>query len=280
MKNYLELIKHLLTKDPREERTGVTARSAFGAQMHFDLREGFPLLGAKRTPFKAVIAELLWFLSGSTNVKDLQAMNCSIWDEWADPETGELGPIYGSMWRGTHDKQPIDQISALVDTLKRDPYSRRHLVSSWIPELLPRSGVAPSKQPAEGRQALPPCHTMFQVYMDQDPVRGGFFMDLQLYQRSADMFLGVPFNIASYSALLMMLADQVGATPRAFVHTLGDYHLYENHVEGAREMVSREPVPLPWLVVAPAPSIFSYTLDHFTLGGYEPHPAIKGEVAV
>lgn len=261
---YLVLLEEVL-RDGQEsvDRTGVGTLSVFGTQTRYDLTDSFPLLTSKRIYWKGVVGELLWFLSGNTNIKYLTDNNIHIWDAWADQE-GNLGPVYGKQWR---DFNGVDQIANLIEGIKSNPTSRRHIVSAWNPVDVPQ-------------MALPPCHTMFQVNVQGD------FIDLQLYQRSADLFLGVPFNIASYSLLLHMIADQTGYKPRHFIHTTGDTHIYLNHVKQVEEQLNRywkseEGVPdQPLLVTRRKESIFDYTLDDFLLIDYNPLPAIKAEVAV
>lgn len=255
---YENLLHSCLYSPHKPDRTGTGTRSLFGHQMRFNLSEGFPLITTKKVHFKSVVAELLWFLSGSTNVHDLQAMGCTIWDEWAESD-GSLGPIYGHQWRCFNG---CDQITALVESLKRDPFSRRHIVSAWNVDQLQY-------------MALEPCHVLFQCYVD-----AGRRLSLQVYQRSADVFLGVPFNIASYALLTHMLAQQCDLIPGELIWTGGDCHLYENHVDQAYEQLGRAVRPFPTLGLLPAPDIFSYTLDHIGVAGYDPHPAIKAPVAV
>ncbi|NND04064.1 MAG: thymidylate synthase [Acidimicrobiia bacterium] len=265
MQQYLDVLRDVLENgSPRMDRTGTGTRSVFGRQTRYDLSDGFPLVTTKKAHLKSVIHELLWFLAGDSNVGYLKDNGVRIWDEWADPETGDLGPIYGVQWRSwnTPDGSTVDQIAGLVDQIRVDPHSRRHIVSAWnvadIPDM-----------------ALPPCHTMFQFYVD------GNRLSLQLYQRSADMFLGVPFNIASYSLLLMMMAQVTELEPGDFVHTLGDAHIYDNHVEQVTLQLSRDPRPLPEMRLDPEiKNLFDFRFEHFELLGYDPHPAIKGLVAV
>ena len=265
MQQYLDLLKDVLENgSPRIDRTGTGTRSVFGRQTRYDLSEGFPLVTTKKVHLKSVIHELLWFLAGDSNVGYLKDNGVRIWDEWADPDTGELGPIYGVQWRSwnTSDGATVDQIAELVDQIKFNPHSRRHIVSAWnvadIPEM-----------------ALPPCHTLFQFYVDGDR------LSLQLYQRSADLFLGVPFNIASYSLLLMMMAQVTELEPGDFVHTLGDAHIYNNHLEQVNLQLTRDPRPLPEMRLNPeVKSLFDFTYDDFEIHGYDPHPAIKGLVSV
>ena len=264
MKQYLDLLRHIYTDGVvKTDRTGVGTKSIFGYQCRYDLSEGFPLLTTKKVHLKSIIYELLWFLSGSTNSGYLKEHGVSIWDEWAD-ENGDLGPVYGHQWRSwpTPDGGSIDQISKLIDTIKNHPDSRRMLVSAW--------NVAEVDS-----MALPPCHCLFQFY-----VAGGK-LSCQLYQRSADTFLGVPFNIASYALLTMMIAQVCGLQPGEFIHTTGDTHLYLNHLEQAALQLSREPRPLPRMIINPGVAdIFSFKYEDFTLEGYDPWPAIKAPVAV
>lgn len=269
MDAYLSLVKDVLehggadSSDPRKDRTGVGTYSVFGRQLRFNLEHGFPLVTTKKVHLRSIIHELLWFLKGETNIKYLHENKVTIWDEWADPD-GELGSVYGKQWRsweGPSGKK-VDQIKNLVEQIKNNPMSRRLLVVSYNPADLPE--VAP-----------PACHTLFQFYIKDDR------MSLQLYQRSADLMLGVPFNIASYSLFLMMMAQVTGYKPYEFVHTFGDVHIYSNHVLGAKEQITREPRPLPTMKLNPAVNnLFSFTYDDFTLEGYNPHEAIKFDIAV
>ena len=264
MRAYLELMRHVLEHGERkDDRTGTGTLSVFGWQMRFPLAEGFPLLTTKKLHLKSIVHELLWFLQGSTNVAYLREHGVTIWDEWAD-ERGELGPIYGHQWRSwpTPDGGHVDQVAELMTRLRTDPNSRRLLVSAWNVADLPR-------------MALAPCHALFQFH-----VAGGR-LSCQLYQRSADIFLGVPFNIASYALLTEMVAQQAGFEPGDFIWTGGDCHLYLNHLDQAREQLAREPRPLPRLVIGRRPeSIFDYRYDDFRFEGYDPHPLIKAPVAV
>lgn len=264
MKQYLELIRHVREQGvKKQDRTGTGTLSVFGYQMRFDLSTGFPLVTTKKVHLKSIIHELLWFLQGNTNIHYLKEHGVSIWDEWADTQ-GELGPIYGYQWRSwpTADGQHIDQIAQVIQQLKTNPDSRRILVSAW--------NVADIEQ-----MALPPCHTLFQFYVAQGK------LSCQLYQRSADIFLGVPFNIASYALLTLMLAQVTGLKPGDFVHTLGDAHLYLNHLSQADLQLSRQPYPLPQMQLNPTVTdLFAFTYDDFNLVGYEHHPPIKAEVAV
>ena len=264
MKAYLDLMRHVLEHGTKKaDRTGTGTLSVFGHQMRFDLREGLPLVTTKRLHLKSIIHELLWILSGSTSVRPLQEAGVTIWDEWASPE-GELGPVYGKQWRRWEapDGRTIDQMAKLVEGLKRNPDSRRHLVSAW------------NVSDVEA-MALPPCHTLFQFYVADGK------LSCQLYQRSADIFLGVPFNIASYALLTHMVAHVTGLVAHEFVHTFGDAHLYLNHLEQARLQLSREPRPLPKLTLNPAVTdLFAFKYEDFTVTGYDPHPGIKAPVAV
>ncbi len=269
MKQYLDLMQHILDRGSRKgDRTGTGTRSIFGYQMRFDLAAGFPLVTTKKLHLKSIIHELLWFLRGETNVRPLHEVGVSIWDEWAD-ETGELGPVYGRQWRSwpTPDGDSVDQIRRLIDTIRADPDSRRLIVSAWnVGEL--------------EHMALPPCHVLFQFYVSPGDA-GSSRLSCQLYQRSADVFLGVPFNIASYSLLTMMVAQVTGLAPGEFIHTFGDAHLYSNHLDQAREQLGREPRPRPTMKINPdVASIDDFVYDDFELVGYDPHPHIKAPVAV
>jgi thymidylate synthase len=264
MKQYLELLQHILDHGAeKDDRTGTGTISVFGYQMRFDLENGFPLLTTKKLHLKSIIYELLWFLQGDTNIRYLNEHGVRIWDEWAD-ENGELGPVYGGQWRRwkTADGQTIDQISQVIEQIKSNPTSRRLIVSAWNPgELL--------------QMALPPCHALFQFYV----VNGR--LSCQLYQRSADVFLGVPFNIASYSLLMMMVAQVCKLRPGEFIHTFGDVHLYCNHIEQARLQLTRTPFPLPDMKINPdVTSIFNFHYEDFELENYQSHPHIKAEVSV
>ncbi len=264
MKQYLDLLSHVMEHGTRkEDRTGTGTVSTFGAQMRFDLSEGFPLLTTKKLHLKSIIHELLWFLKGDTNTKYLNDHGVKIWNEWAD-ENGNLGHIYGYQWRSwpTPDGNTIDQVSAVVDSLKQNPDSRRHIVSAWnVGEL--------------EKMALPPCHILFQFYVADGK------LSCQLYQRSADIFLGVPFNIASYSFLLMMMARVTGLQPGEFIHTLGDAHIYLNHKEQVKLQLTRGPRPLPSVKLNPEiKSLFEFSFGDFTIENYDPHPHIKGAISV
>jgi thymidylate synthase len=264
MKQYLTLLEHVLNHGTeKDDRTGTGTRSVFGWQMRFNLADGFPLVTTKKIHTRSIFHELLWFLRGETNIAYLKDNGVSIWDEWAD-EQGELGPVYGSQWRSwkTTNGQSIDQITNLIDGIKNNPDSRRHIVSAW--------NVGEVDQ-----MALPPCHTMFQFYVANNK------LSCQLYQRSADIFLGVPFNIASYALLTMMVAQTTGFEVGDFVHTFGDAHLYSNHIEQTNEQLSRDIRALPTLKLNPnITSVFDFTYEDIELVGYEPHPHIKAPVAV
>lgn len=271
---YEKLVRTILAEGVnRSDRTGTGTRGIFGHQMRFDLTKGFPLLTTKKVHTKSVFAELLWMLSGSTNVKPLQEQGVKIWDEWADSD-GELGPVYGQQWRSWGEQSisgwldPVDQIANVIEQIKLDPFSRRHIVTAWNPSEVPA-------------MALPPCHMMFQFYVHPNENGVPESLSCQLYQRSGDVFLGVPFNIASYAALTKMVAAQTGLTAKHFIHTLGDAHIYTNHMDQILEQLSREPkLYTPELILADAPDIFSYKLEDLGIIGYDPHPAIKAPVAV
>ena len=280
MRPYLDLLQHILDNGrPRQDRTGTGTIGVFGYQMRFDLAEGFPLLTTKKLHLRSIIHELLWFLAGETRVEPLQEAGVRIWNEWATAEecgrfgreAGDLGPVYGHQWRnfgasvqgdGSYARDGVDQIQRLLDGLQNNPWSRRHLVTGWNPK--------------EANQVtLPPCHTLFQFYVQDDR------LSCQLYQRSADVFLGVPFNIASYSLLLMMIAQVSGLEPGEFVHSFGDAHLYTNHLDQARLQLSRDLKARPRMVLNPAvKDLFAFTYEDFKLEGYEPHPHIKAQVSV
>ena len=264
MKQYLDLLRHIREHGTiKHDRTGVGTQSVFGYQMRFDLQEGFPLLTTKKVHLRSIIHELLWFIAGDTNITYLHDNKVSIWDEWAD-ENGDLGPVYGKQWRSWQapDGRSIDQLSQVIDLIKNNPDSRRILVCAWNPADI-------------DKMALPPCHCLFQFYVADGR------LSCQLYQRSADTFLGVPFNIASYALLTMMLAQVCGLQPGEFVHTLGDAHIYLNHFDQVAEQLSREPRALPRMILNPeVKSLFDFKYEDFTLEGYDPWPAIKAPVAV
>lgn len=277
MKPYLDLMRHVLERGTQKsDRTGTGTRSVFGWQMRFDLQAGFPLVTTKKLHLKSIVHELLWFLKGETNIRYLKENGVSIWDEWAD-DNGDLGPVYGYQWRSwpTADGRHVDQISEVIEQIKRRPDSRRLIVSAWNVADLPDEGVSPRENAARGRMALAPCHTFFQFYVADGR------LSCQLYQRSADIFLGVPFNIASYALLTMMVAQVTGLEPGDFVYTLGDAHLYSNHLDQAREQLSREPYPPPRMRINPeVRSIFDFRFEDFTLEDYQAHPHIKAPVAI
>jgi thymidylate synthase len=263
MRAYLDLLRHVLDHgERRSDRTGTGTLSVFGTQTRYDLREGFPLLTTKKVLFPAVVRELVWFLKGSTNINDDLHAHTPIWDAWAD-DNGDLGPIYGYQWRhwgATSESPGVDQIQQVIETIKKDPTSRRIIVSAWNVTDIPK-------------MRLPPCHALFQFYVNDRS------LDCQLYQRSADLALGVPFNIASYALLQAMIAQECELVPRHFVHTLGDAHIYLNHVEGVKTQLARDPMALPKLVLAPK-KVFDMTFEDVTLEGYQHHPFIKFPVAV
>ena len=269
MRQYLDLLQHVLDHgEERSDRTGTGTRSVFGHQVRYDLREGFPCLTTKKLHLRSIIHELLWFLKGDTNIAYLKENGVRIWDEWAD-ENGDLGPVYGQQWRAwkNEDGETIDQIARLIDSLKNSPHSRRHIVSAWNVGMV-------------DQMALPPCHLLFQFYV-HDPGSETPGLSCQLYQRSADLFLGVPFNIASYALFTLMVAQVLGYQPRDFVHTFGDLHLYSNHLDQARLQLTRDPRPLPTLAVNPdVKDIDAFTFEDFTLENYDPHPHIKAEVSI
>jgi thymidylate synthase len=274
MKQYHDLVKHVLeTGTFKGDRTGTGTKSVFGYQMRFDLSEGFPMVTTKKLHLKSIIYELLWFLKGDTNVTYLQENGVKIWDEWAD-EAGNLGPVYGRQWRNWNNEE-IDQITELIEALKTNPNSRRLLISAWNPSVLPDTTQSFAENVANGKVALPPCHAFFQFYVANGK------LSCQLYQRSADIFLGVPFNIASYALLTMMIAQVCELQVGEFIHTFGDAHIYTNHIEQLELQLSRELRPLPTMKLNPSvKNIFEFTFEDFTLEGYDPHPHIKGAVAV
>ncbi|MEM1355758.1 MAG: thymidylate synthase [Planctomycetota bacterium] len=274
MRQYLDLMQHVLDHGtPKADRTGTGTRSIFGHQMRFDLEAGFPCVTTKKLHLKSIIHELLWFLAGDTNVAYLKANGVRIWDEWADPDTGELGPVYGYQWRSFPQSVvnpdgtvacdgSVDQVRNVLDSIRDNPDSRRHIVCAWNPGMIEQ-------------MALPPCHAFFQFYVAEGR------LSCQLYQRSADIFLGVPFNIASYALLTMMIAQVSGLKPGEFVHTLGDAHLYDNHLDQAREQLARQPRELPTMRINPAVrDLFAFRFEDFELLNYDPHPHIKATVAV
>lgn len=274
MKQYLDLVSHVLEHgNEKGDRTGTGTKSVFGYQMRFDLSEGFPMVTTKKLHLKSIVYELLWFLKGDSNIKYLTENGVRIWNEWAD-ENGDLGPVYGHQWRNWNSDE-IDQIELVIKDLKNNPNSRRMLVSAWNPSVLPDTSKSFSENVANGKAALPPCHAFFQFYVHKGK------LSCQLYQRSADIFLGVPFNIASYALFTMMMAQVCGYEAGDFVHTLGDAHIYNNHLEQLELQRSRDPRPLPQMLLNPEiKDIFDFTFDDFTLIDYNPHPHIKGKVAV
>jgi len=274
MKQYLDLVRHVLENgNQKEDRTGTGTKSVFGYQMRFDLSEGFPMVTTKKLHLKSIIYELLWFLKGDTNIKYLQENGVRIWNEWADDE-GNLGPVYGHQWRNWN-SDGIDQIQEVIQTLKNNPDSRRMLVSAWNPSVLPDTSDSFAENVSNGKAALPPCHAFFQFYVSDGK------LSCQLYQRSADIFLGVPFNIASYALLTMMMAQVCGYEAGDFVHTFGDAHIYNNHIEQLELQLSRTPKTLPKIVINPnKKNILNFVYEDFTLVDYNPHPHIKGSVAI
>ena len=275
MRQYLDLLQKILNDGVKKgDRTGTGTKSIFGYQMRFDLSEGFPLVTTKKVHLKSIIYELLWLISGDTNIKYLHDHKVSIWDEWADGN-GDLGPVYGAQWRNWNN-EGIDQIQNVIDSIKSNPDSRRHIVTAWNPSVLPDEHEKDfSKNVADGKAALPPCHAFFQFYVADGK------LSCQLYQRSADVFLGVPFNIASYSLLTMMMAQVCGLELGDFVHTFGDVHIYNNHVEQVKLQLTREPRPLPTMRLNPdVKSLFDFKYEDFTLENYNPYDAIKAEVSV
>ena len=277
MQQYLELMRHVRdTGVVKPDRTGTGTKSVFGYQMRFDLAKGFPLVTTKKCHLRSIIHELLWFLRGDTNIAYLKENGVRIWDEWAD-ESGNLGPVYGAQWRSwpTIDGGAIDQIAQVIEQIKTKPDSRRLIVSAWNPTFLPDEGQKPSANAAEGKMALPPCHTLFQFYVLDGK------LSCQLYQRSADILLGVPFNIASYALLTMMVAQVTNLAVGDFVHTFGDAHLYLNHLEQVDLQLSREPFALPSMKINPdVRDIFAFKFEDFELQNYECHPAISAPIAV
>lgn len=275
MKQYLDLLQHILDDGfQKGDRTGTGTISVFGHQMRFNLNEGFPLLTTKKVHLRSIIHELLWLISGDTNIKYLHDNKVSIWDEWAD-NNGDLGPVYGAQWRNWNN-EGIDQIADVINSIKNNPNSRRHIVTAWNPSVLPDERSKNfAANVAAGKAALPPCHAFFQFYVADNK------LSCQLYQRSADVFLGVPFNIASYSLLTMMIAQVCGLELGDFVHTFGDVHIYNNHIEQVKLQLSREPRPLPTMRLNPEiKSIFDFKYEDFKLENYNPYDAIKADVSI
>jgi thymidylate synthase len=274
MKQYLDLIQHVIDNGTvKEDRTGTGTKSVFGYQMRFDLSKGFPMVTTKKLHLKSIIYELLWFLKGDTNIDYLNKNGVKIWDAWAN-ENGDLGPVYGYQWRNWNGDE-IDQIAELIHTIKNNPDSRRMIVSAWNPSVLPDTSVSFAENVANNKAALPPCHAFFQFYVSNGK------LSCQLYQRSADIFLGVPFNIASYALLTMMIAQVTGLEYGDFVHTFGDAHIYSNHFEQIDLQLSREPRDLPNMEINPnIKNIFDFNFKDFNLVNYNPHPHIKGTVSV
>ena len=274
MRQYLDLVKHVLDNgELKEDRTGTGTKSVFGYQMRFNLDDGFPMVTTKKLHLKSIIYELLWFLKGDTNIKYLQENGVKIWDAWAD-SNGDLGPVYGFQWRNWNN-DGIDQISNLINDLKNNPSSRRHLISAWNPSVLPDTSKSFETNVANGKAALPPCHAFFQFHV----INGK--LSCQLYQRSADIFLGVPFNIASYSLLTIMIAQVCNLKLGDFIHTFGDAHIYSNHFDQMKLQLTREPRKLPTIKISKdVKSIFDFKFEDFVLEDYNPHPHIKGKVAV
>ena len=274
MKQYHDLLKHILENGSQKgDRTGTGTISCFGYQMRFNLSEGFPLLTTKKLHLKSIIHELLWFIKGETNIQYLKDHKVRIWDEWAD-ENGDLGPVYGHQWRNWN-SEGIDQIEVLIDQIKSNPNSRRMIVSAWNPSVLPDTSKSFTENVRNGKAALPPCHAFFQFYVSEGK------LSCQLYQRSADTFLGVPFNIASYALFTMMIAQVTDLQPGDFVHTFGDVHLYNNHIDQAKEQLSRDTRPLPQMKINPKiKDITAFTFEDFELINYDPHPHIKAAVSI
>ena len=274
MKQYLDLVRHVLDHGvEKSDRTGTGTKSVFGYQMRFDLSKGFPMVTTKKLHLKSIIYELLWFLNGDTNIEYLKEKGVRIWNEWAD-ENGDLGPVYGHQWRNWNSEN-IDQIKEIIHTLKYNPDSRRMLVSAWNPSVMPDTSKTFADNVANGKAALPPCHAFFQFYVADGK------LSCQLYQRSADIFLGVPFNIASYALFTHIMAQSCGYKPGDFIHTFGDAHIYSNHMEQLELQLSRKPRTLPKLTINPKKTdIFGFEFSDFTIENYDPHPHIKGAVAV
>ncbi|MEE3244750.1 MAG: thymidylate synthase [Bacteroidota bacterium] len=283
MKQYHDLVKHILDHGTQKgDRTGTGTLSVFGYQMRFDLSEGFPMVITKKLHLKSIIYELLWFLKGDTNIEYLKENGVRIWNEWADEE-GNLGPVYGHQWRNWNSEE-IDQIKEVIETLKNNPNSRRMLVSAWNPSVMPDTLKTFSENVANGKAALPPCHAFFQFYVapgDPEAEDKRPKLSCQLYQRSADVFLGVPFNIASYALFTMMMAQVCDYAPGDFIHTFGDAHIYNNHIEQLNLQLTRELRNLPTIKLNPeVKDIFSFKFEDFQLENYDPHPHIKGKVAI
>ena len=274
MRQYLDLVKHVLENgELKEDRTGTGTKSVFGYQMRFNLSDGFPMVTTKKLHLKSIIYELLWFLNGDTNIKYLKDNGVNIWNAWAD-SNGDLGPVYGFQWRNWNN-DGIDQISNLINDLKNNPSSRRHLISAWNPSVLPDTSKSFETNVANGKAALPPCHAFFQFHV----INGK--LSCQLYQRSADIFLGVPFNIASYSLLTLMIAQVCDLQPGDFIHTFGDAHIYSNHFDQMKLQLTREPRKLPTIKINnEVKNIFDFKFEDFILENYDPYPHIKGKVAV
>ncbi|MFT4831210.1 MAG: thymidylate synthase [Psychroserpens sp.] len=274
MKQYHDLLRHVLASgNQKGDRTGTGTISVFGHQMRFDLSEGFPMVTTKKLHLKSIVHELLWFLKGDTNITYLQENGVRIWNSWADDQ-GNLGPVYGYQWRNWNGED-IDQIKEVVTSLKTNPNSRRMMVTAWNPSVLPDTSISFADNVANGKAALPPCHAFFQFYVADGK------LSCQLYQRSADIFLGVPFNIASYALFTLMMAQVCDLQPGEFIHTFGDAHIYNNHLEQVELQLSREPRPLPKMVLNPeVKDIFDFKFEDFSLVDYDPHPHIKGAIAV
>ena len=274
MQQYIDLISHIQKNGVvKTDRTGTGTKSIFGYQMRFNLQDGFPLVTTKKIHIKSVIHELLWFLKGDTNIKYLNENGVRIWNEWAD-ENGNLGPVYGHQWRNWN-SEGIDQIKSVIETLKKNPDSRRVMVSAWNPSVLPDTSISFSENVANNKAALPPCHAFFQFYVSEGK------LSCQLYQRSADVFLGVPFNIASYALLNMMIAQVCNLSYGEFIHSFGDAHIYSNHYEQIKIQLSRNPKPLPNMILNPKiKEIFDFKYEDFNLVGYDPYPLIRGKVAI
>ncbi len=274
MKQYLDLVQHVIDNGIlKEDRTGTGTKSVFGYQMRFDLSKGFPMVTTKKLHLKSIIYELLWFLKGDTNIAYLNENGVKIWDAWAD-EKGDLGPVYGFQWRNWNGDE-IDQITEVIETIKNNPDSRRMIVSAWNPSVLPDTSISFAENVSNNKAALPPCHAFFQFYVNNGK------LSCQLYQRSADIFLGVPFNIASYALLTMMIAQVTGLEYGDFIHTFGDAHIYSNHMDQLNLQLSREPRELPQMEINPnVKNIFKFSFNDFNLVNYRPHPHIKGIVSI